>query len=89
MKPFGPGSMVSATSLFQGFGSFLWAPLSLAVGRRPAFVLATFVLTASTLWAALSNDFYQYLAALCLGAVAQGFALSAVSQPREPIYRNF
>ncbi|KAH6718731.1 major facilitator superfamily transporter [Leptodontidium sp. MPI-SDFR-AT-0119] len=77
MKPFGPGSMVSATSLFQRFGSFLWAPLSLAVGRRPAFVLATFVLTASTLWAALSNDFYQYLAALCLGAVAQGFALSA------------
>ncbi|PVH67898.1 major facilitator superfamily transporter [Cadophora sp. DSE1049] len=76
MKPFGPGILVSAASLFQGIGTFLWAPLSLAIGRRPTFVLATCVLTASTLWAGLTSNFHQYLVALCFSAVAQGFALS-------------
>ncbi|KAL2062178.1 hypothetical protein VTL71DRAFT_6444 [Oculimacula yallundae] len=77
MKPFGPGVLVSGPSLFQGIGIFLWAPLSLAVGRRPTFVLATIVLTGSTLWAGITNSFHQYVVALCFGAVAQGFALSA------------
>lgn len=78
MRPFGVGILVSGPTLFMGFGAFFWVPLSQAVGRRPTFLLATLVLTITTLWAGVTNNFYQYLVALCLSGLAEGFSLSVV-----------
>lgn len=62
----------------MGIGAFVWIPMSLAVGRRPVFLLAIIVLTTGTLWAGMTKDFHQLLAAVCIIGLAEGFATSTV-----------
>ncbi|ORY58860.1 major facilitator superfamily transporter [Pseudomassariella vexata] len=66
--------LVSAPMLMLGIGAFLWVPLSLAIGRRPVFLLCTLMTFISTISAALAQNFYQLLAAMCV----QGLAASSI-----------
>ncbi|KAH7327523.1 major facilitator superfamily transporter [Rhexocercosporidium sp. MPI-PUGE-AT-0058] len=66
-------ALLAAPTLFMGLGAFLWIPLSLAIGRRPVMLLASFSLIPFTLWAGVSRNFYSLLAAQC----CQGFATGA------------
>lgn len=77
--PFGIDVLLSAPTLFMGIGAFIWIPLTLAIGRRPVFLLATIVITIGTLWAGLTKDFHALLTAVCLIGLAEGFSTSAVS----------
>ncbi|KUJ09727.1 major facilitator superfamily transporter [Mollisia scopiformis] len=77
-KPFPLTALLSAPTLFMGFGAFLWIPLTLALGRRPVFLLCTVLLTLSTIWAGIAGSFYQMLAATCLQGLAEGFSTSTI-----------
>lgn len=74
--------LVSAPStLFLGLGALFWVPLSLALGRRPVFLLACLCLMLGSLVAAVANKFNLLLVATCIQGFAAGFALSTVSCP--------
>lgn len=88
MGPFGIPTLSSAMTLFTGFGYLLAIPLSTGVGRRPVFLGAAFVTTASTLWAGIAGGFTQLLIALCLQALAAGAAVGMVSDS-PTIIRSF
>jgi MFS family permease len=62
----------------MGIGAFVWVPLSLAIGRRPVFLLCAAILLLGTVWAAIAGSFYQLLAAICLQGLAEGLATSTV-----------
>lgn len=66
------------STIFLGLGAFFWIPLSVALGRRPVFLLASVCLTVATVLAANASGFYQLLAALSLQAFSAGLSLSAV-----------
>jgi predicted MFS family arabinose efflux permease len=63
----------------MGLGAFLWVPLTLAIGRRPVFLLCTALLTIGTIWAGIASSFYSLLVATCVQGLAEGFSTSAVS----------
>ncbi|KAL2873374.1 hypothetical protein SGCOL_011455 [Colletotrichum sp. CLE4] len=65
------------STIFLGLGAFLWIPLSVAVGRRPVFLLASCFLTLATALAANASGFYQLLGALSLQGFSAGLSLSA------------
>ncbi|TQN67386.1 putative MFS-type transporter [Colletotrichum shisoi] len=65
------------STLSLGLGAFLWIPLSVAVGRRPVFLLASCCLTLATVLAANASGFYQLLGALSLQGFSAGLSLSA------------
>ncbi|KAK1573870.1 major facilitator superfamily transporter [Colletotrichum navitas] len=65
------------STLSLGIGAFLWIPLSVAVGRRPVFLLASCCLTLATVLAAKASGFYQLLGALTLQGFSAGLGLSA------------
>ncbi|OLN96293.1 putative MFS-type transporter C1271.10c-like protein 7 [Colletotrichum chlorophyti] len=70
--------LVSTPSTISlGLGAFLWIPLSVAVGRRPVFLLASCLVTIATILAAKSSGFYQLLGALVLIGFSAGMSLSA------------
>ncbi|KAK1986947.1 major facilitator superfamily transporter [Colletotrichum cereale] len=70
--------LVSTPSTFSlGLGAFLWIPLSVAVGRRPVFLLASCCLTLATVLAANASGFYQLLGALSLQGLSAGLSFSA------------
>lgn len=71
-RPFNPTLLLSAPTLFMGIGAFLWIPLSLAIGRRPVFLLGTMIMLLATLWAGIAGNFYQLLIAVCLQGLAEG-----------------
>jgi MFS family permease len=66
----------------MGIGAFLWIPLSLAIGRRPVFLLGTIIMLLATFWAGLAGSFYQLLAAVCLQGLAEGVNTSMVHYPQ-------
>ena len=76
--PFNVELLLSAPSLFQGIAAFLWVPLSLAVGRRPTLLLASFMLLIATIWAGASTTFVSLLAAVCLMGAVLGASMSVV-----------
>ncbi|KAH9225960.1 hypothetical protein K456DRAFT_1934377 [Colletotrichum gloeosporioides 23] len=65
------------STIFLGLGAFFWIPLSVALGRRPVFLLASVCLTVATVLAANASGFYQLLAALSLQGFSAGLSLSA------------
>ncbi|KAK0118586.1 hypothetical protein ONS95_007471 [Cadophora gregata] len=71
-----PDSAVSMPKLFMGLGALIWIPLSLAVGRRPVFILCTLVLFLSSLLAGFATNFGEVLAAACFIGLAQGLTSS-------------
>lgn len=74
-------ALLSGPILTLGLAAFLWIPLSLAVGRRPVFLLCTVIMLFATAWAGISESFHQLLAAACFQGLAGGLALSTVSTP--------
>lgn len=71
-------SIVTAPTLFIGIGALLWLPLSLALGRRPVFLLVAFMMPLAALGAGLSTNFHALFACVCLLGLAQGFSVTSV-----------
>jgi predicted MFS family arabinose efflux permease len=63
----------------MGLGAFLWVPLTLALGRRPVFLIASLMMLFACLAASVAKTFYQLLLCVSLLGLAEGFALSVVS----------
>lgn len=78
-KPFRIENVVSAPKLFMGIGAFIWIPLSLAIGRRPVFLLCNVILFLFTILAASARTFHQLLISICFQGLAQGAGTSLVS----------
>lgn len=70
----------SIPTSFWGIGAAIWVPLSLAIGRRPVFLLATVILTVSMFMAAVSQSFQVHLLARCLQGLAGAVSPSTVSE---------
>ncbi|KAH7379084.1 major facilitator superfamily transporter [Cadophora sp. MPI-SDFR-AT-0126] len=69
-------NIISVPKLFMGIGALIWIPLSLAVGRRPVFLLCTVILFLSSLLASLITNFAQLLVASCFMGLVQGLSSS-------------
>ncbi|KAK2006098.1 major facilitator superfamily transporter [Colletotrichum eremochloae] len=65
------------STLSFGLGAFLWIPLSVAIGRRPVFLLASCFLILANILASKASGFNQLLRALTLQGFSAGIALSA------------
>ncbi|KAM5353720.1 hypothetical protein ACJ41O_000370 [Fusarium nematophilum] len=66
--------LASYPSLCMGMGNFFFVPLSMALGRRLAFILSNVTLLASVIWAAKSQTFESHLGARCLQGLTAGVA---------------
>ncbi|KAH7064330.1 major facilitator superfamily domain-containing protein [Paraphoma chrysanthemicola] len=64
--------LASYPSLCMGIGNFLFVPLSMALGRRCAFLLNNALLLAAVVWAATSTSFESHLGARCLQGLTAG-----------------
>jgi MFS family permease len=58
----------------MGLGNFFFVPLSMAIGRRAAFILSSTILLASMIWAAQSESFESHLGARCLQGLCAGIS---------------
>lgn len=65
----------------MAIGAFLWIPLTLALGRRPTFLLAAVVNFSATLGAGFARTFEELLGCICVMGLCVGFGLTAVSSP--------
>jgi MFS family permease len=63
----------------MGVGNFLFVPLSMAMGRRCAFLLSNALLLGSVIWAARSETFESHLGARCLQGLTAGVSDCLVS----------
>ncbi|GKU10922.1 major facilitator superfamily transporter [Fusarium langsethiae] len=74
--------LMAINVLFLGAGNIWWVPLSNWMGRRPVLIVATLLLTFSTLWCGLAASFDSLLAARAFqgmgGAAADSVAPALV-----------
>ncbi|KAF4450873.1 hypothetical protein F53441_6061 [Fusarium austroafricanum] len=74
--------LIAIVVLFLGAGNIWWVPLSNWMGRRPVLILATLLLTFSTLWCGLATSYDSLLAARAFqgigGAAADSVAPALV-----------
>ncbi|EKD20957.1 uncharacterized protein L3040_004576 [Drepanopeziza brunnea f. sp. 'multigermtubi'] len=70
--------LASVPSLFWGIGALIWMPISMAIGRRPVFIICTILLFLSTLIAAISNGYYMHLTARCVQGIAGSISPSTM-----------
>ncbi|KAL2064633.1 hypothetical protein VTL71DRAFT_3770 [Oculimacula yallundae] len=70
--PFQVEHLVAGPRLFVGIGTFIWIPLSLAIGRRPVFLICTFIIFFSAICASFATSFYQLLVSVCFIGLAEG-----------------
>jgi MFS family permease len=73
-------TLVTTPTIFMGIGAFIWIPLTIGMGRRPVFLLASFLTLLATLGAGYAQTFPQLLACICFLGLGEGFALTAVRQ---------
>jgi MFS family permease len=73
----------------MGVGAFVWIPLSLAVGRRPVFLLCTIILLLATMLAVVSGNLYMHLVSVCLQGLSVGISSSTVSCLLDGKYNGF
>ncbi|KAF5626078.1 major facilitator superfamily transporter [Fusarium sp. NRRL 52700] len=66
--------LASYPSLCVGLGNFFFVPLSMALGRRFAFILSSIIFMASIIWAAKSQSFESHLGARCLQGLTAGIS---------------
>ncbi|KAF4459432.1 mfs general substrate transporter [Fusarium albosuccineum] len=66
--------LASYPSLCMGMGNFFFVPLSMAFGRRLAFIPSNIILLGSLIWAAKSQSFESHLGARCLQGLTAGVA---------------
>ena len=78
-EPWSAETLVTAPTLFIGIGTFFWVPLSLALGRRPVFLLAALVELFTTIGAGKAQSFRALLGFQCLLGLCEGLSLSLVS----------
>jgi MFS family permease len=69
---------MSIPGLFMALGSFVWIPLTIGMGRRPVFLLASLLMLFATLGTGYAQNFPQVLACMCLLSLGEAFALTAV-----------
>ena|SRR5690242_2369909 len=89
IKPWTVETLVTAPTLFIGFGALLWVPLSLGMGRRPTFLIAAFVMLLATIGAGYAANFNQLLTCLCILGLGEGFSLSCVFCSRFQLFDRF
>ncbi|KAH6888108.1 major facilitator superfamily transporter [Thelonectria olida] len=63
---------ISVSSLFLGASNIVWVPLSNIFGRRPVLLVATLLMTLSTLWCALAQSYESLFAARVFQAIGGG-----------------
>ncbi|KAM0365339.1 hypothetical protein ACHAPK_009565 [Fusarium culmorum] len=75
-------TLMAINVLFLGAGNIWWVPLSNWMGRRPVLIIATLLLTFSTLWCGLATSYNSLLAARAFqgmgGAAADSVAPALV-----------
>lgn len=62
----------------MGVGALVWIPLSIGLGRRPTFLIASVMLTGACLGAGYSQCFQTLLASIIFLGLSGGFAVQAV-----------
>ena len=72
----------------MGIGAFIWIPLSVAVGRRPVFLLCTVITLLTTVWVGLAGSFYQILVAVSFLGLSVGMSTSMVNYQQPLINLN-
>ncbi|KAH6629328.1 major facilitator superfamily domain-containing protein [Boeremia exigua] len=77
VRPWAMESIITAPTLFIGIGALLWVPLSLAMGRRPVFLIVALMQPLATLGAGLSPNFHTLFACACIIGLGQGFSVTA------------
>lgn len=70
--------LVTVPTLFMAIGAVTWVPLTIGMGRRPVFLLASVMTMLATLAAGYTKTFQQLLACVCFLGLGEGFALTAV-----------
>jgi len=81
IEPWQMDMLITMPTLFMAVGALFWVPLTIGMGRRPVFLIASFVTMLATLVAGYTRDFQQLLACVCFMGLGEGFALIAVSVP--------
>ncbi|KAH6644801.1 major facilitator superfamily domain-containing protein [Boeremia exigua] len=76
LYPWTMETLSTAPTLFMGFGALLWVPLSLGMGRRPVFLIASLMMSLATIGAGHSANFSQLLTCLCFLGLGEGFSLT-------------
>jgi MFS family permease len=77
--------------LFLGAANIWWVPMSNWMGRRPVLILATTLLTFSTLWCALATSYDSLLAARAfqgIGGAAADTVAPALIGDMFPIHQR-
>lgn len=64
--------MFTGCSLLIGLGVLIWVPLAIKYGRRPVYLAAFILLTASNIWCGLAKSFGSELAARLVLGIAVG-----------------
>ncbi|KAJ4983542.1 MFS-type transporter [Stagonosporopsis vannaccii] len=77
VRPWTMESIVTTPTLFIGLGSLLWLPLTLALGRRPVFLIVALIQPIATLGAGFSTNFHALLTCVCILGLGQGFSITA------------
>lgn len=78
IRPWSIESIVTAPTLFIGIGALLWLPLSIALGRRPVFLVAALMMPLAAIGAAFSTNFHALFGCVCLLGLGQGFSITSV-----------
>lgn len=63
---------ITSAALMQGMGNLFWMPLILKYGRRPVYVFAFLVYTATTVWLAAAKTYGSELGARIIFGFASG-----------------
>ncbi|KAB5550753.1 major facilitator superfamily domain-containing protein, partial [Coniochaeta sp. 2T2.1] len=66
--------LIAVNVLFLGASSIWWVPLSNKFGRRPVLLVATLVLTLSTVWCGLAKSYGSLMAARIFQGIGGGAA---------------
>ncbi|KAF1920270.1 major facilitator superfamily domain-containing protein [Ampelomyces quisqualis] len=77
IAPWHMEALVTAPTLFMAIGAVVWIPLTIGIGRRPVFLLASITIFLATLGASYAQNFQQLLACVSFLGLGEGFALSA------------
>jgi MFS family permease len=73
-------TVITMPTLFMAIGAFIWVPLTIGMGRRPVFLLASLTTLLATIGVGYSQSFAELLACVCFVGLGEGFALTAVRQ---------
>ncbi|KAF1922674.1 MFS general substrate transporter [Didymella exigua CBS 183.55] len=69
-------TLATAPALFMGLGALLWVPLSLGMGRRLVFLIATLMMLLATIGAGYAANFNQLLTCVCFLGLGEGFSVT-------------